>query len=263
VNAQVVLCAGLNDGEVLDRTVAQLAELYPAVQSVSVVPVGLTRLSRVKNIRRPTQAEAARALEQCERSQARLRPKLGVSFVYASDELYVLAGRDEVPPSADYDGFPVLSNGVGLLRSMLDEWQRLLAKVDRPSSSARKVGWLTGRLAAPALEAMADAWQTHTGWRPAVLRVDNTYFGQDVTASGLLSGVDLIRALHSLPTDIEDIVLPAGPFGFDGRTTLDGVSAEEVGAAHPARVHLASTPQELLAILLTSRGGRERIGPDL
>jgi putative radical SAM enzyme (TIGR03279 family) len=251
VNAQVVLCAGLNDGEVLDRTLGQLAELYPAVQSVSVVPVGLTRFSRVKNIRRPTRAEAAQALDQCERWQASLRPKLGVGFVYASDELYVLAGRIEVPRSDDYDGFPVLSNGVGLLRSMLDEWQRLLAKLDRPSSSSPppKVSWVTGGLAAPALQAMADAWQAVAGWRPGVLRVDNTYFGQDVTASGLLSGADLIRALKTLPADTQDVVLPAGPFGFDGHATLDGVSAEEVGAAHPGRVHLASTPQELLAIV--------------
>jgi len=87
VNAQVVLCAGLNDGPVLEQTIDELANLYPGVQSVSVVPVGLTRYSRVKNIRRPTAAEAARALEQCEHKQSLLRPRVGVGFVYASDEL--------------------------------------------------------------------------------------------------------------------------------------------------------------------------------
>ena len=99
--------------------------------SLSVVPVGLTRYSRVKNIRRPTPAEAATALEQCERWHTALRARLGKGFVYASDELYVLAGRDEVPPAAHYDGFPVLTNGVGLLRTMLDEWQRLLDRCPR------------------------------------------------------------------------------------------------------------------------------------
>ena len=102
---------------------------------------------------------------------------------------------------------------------------------------------------------MADAWQVFQGWRPRVVVVDNAYFGEgSISVSGLLSGADLIRALRSLPAEIEDIVLPAGPFGFDGRATLDGVSAEEVGAAHPGRVHLASTPRELLAIL------RQRVG---
>ena len=255
VNAQVVLCAGLNDEHVLQQTIEELAELYPALQSVSVVPVGLTRYSRVKNIRRPSADEGARAVEQIEGYQAQLREKLGVGVAYASDELYLLAGRAELPPAAAYDGFPVLSNGVGLLRSMLDEWCTLLERAPRQARRprARKVAWLTGGLAAPALERMADAWQAHAGWRPDVVRVTNTFFGEGVTVSGLLSGRDLIEALRALPADIEDVVLPRGPFGFDGRTTLDGVSAEDVGAAHPGRVHLAATPRELLTILSSGR----------
>jgi putative radical SAM enzyme (TIGR03279 family) len=249
VHTQVVLCAGFNDGDVLERTIEDLAPLYPAVQSLSVVPVGLTRFSRVKNIRRPSSAEAAAALAQCERWQTLLRPGLGVGFVYASDELYLLAGREALPPAAAYDGFPMLSNGVGMLRSMLDEWRHLLQRERKKLASARKVAWVTGQLAAPALQRMADEWQAYSGWRPIVQVVDNTYFGDGVTVSGLLAGVDLIRRLHELPTDVEDIVLPRGPFGFDGRCTLDGVPAEEVGAAHPGRVHLASTPEEILAIL--------------
>ncbi|MCA1644366.1 MAG: DUF512 domain-containing protein [Chloroflexi bacterium] len=249
VNAQVVLCAGVNDRDVLQRTIADLAALHPAVQSVSVVPVGLTRYSRVKNIRRPTPAEAAVALEQCEHQQMLLRQRLGVGFVYASDELYLLAGRTELPAADAYDGFPVLSNGVGLLRSMLDEWSHLLDRAPRPLPPARTVAWLTGGLAAPALARMAEAWQAHAGWRPDVVVVENQFFGEGVTVSGLLSGRDLIRALQCLSPAIEDVVLSGGPFGFDGRTTLDSISAQEVGAAHPGRVHLASTPLELLTIL--------------
>jgi putative radical SAM enzyme (TIGR03279 family) len=255
VNAQVVLCAGMNDGRVLDQTIDALADLYPAVQSVSVVPVGLTRYSHVKNIRRPTPAEAERAVEQCARRQTVLRKTLGVGFVYASDELYLLAGQAELPSAAAYDGFPVLSNGVGLLRSMLDEWHRLLGRATLVSAGPRRVAWLTGGLAAPALERMADVWQAHAGWRPEVVMVKNNFFGESVTVSGLLSGRDLIAALRTLSPDIEDIVLPRGPFGFDGRATLDGVAAEEVGAAHPGRVHLAATPRELLKILEMTRAG--------
>src|SRR5262249_30534283 len=120
VNAQVVLCAGQNDGPVLERTIEDLSALFPCVRSLSVVPVGLTRYSRVRNIRRPSPAEAEVAIAQCEQWQAALRPRLGVGFVYGSDELYVLAGRQDLPPEEAYDGYPVLSNGVGLLRSMLD-----------------------------------------------------------------------------------------------------------------------------------------------
>jgi NifB/MoaA-like Fe-S oxidoreductase len=214
------------------------------------VPVGLTRHSRVsKHIRRPTQAEANVALEQCEAWHTALRARLGVGFVYASDELYVLAGRPDVPEAGWYDGFPVLTNGVGLLRNMLDDWRRLIERRAAPSGSSRRVAWVTGGLAAPVLQRMADDWQSHAGWRPRVVVVPNRFFGEEVTVSGLLSGRDLVDALAALDADVEDIVLPRGPFGFDGRCTLDGVSAEEVGAAHPGRVHLASTPQELLAIL--------------
>jgi putative radical SAM enzyme (TIGR03279 family) len=250
VNAQIVLCTGVNDGLVLDRSIQELAALHPTVASLSVVPVGLTRYSRVSpHIRRPTQSEAYAALQQCEDWHSKLRAQLGVGFVYASDELYVLAGRTDVPDAGWYDGFPVLTNGVGLLRNMLDDWHRLIDRLPTVARQPRKVAWVTGGLAAPALERMADHWLTYAGWRPEVAVIDNSLFGQGVTVSGLLSGADLIRVLRSLPTDIEDVVLPRGPFGFDGRCTLDGVSAEEVGAAHPGRVHLASTPHELLAIL--------------
>jgi len=260
VHTQVVLCAGINDGEVLEQTIEDLAALHPAVQSLSVVPVGLTRFSRVKNIRRPSPAEAAAALGQCERWQAVLRPSLRVGFAYPSDELYMLAGRTDVPDAAVYDGFPVLSNGVGLLRSMLDEWRHLLQRERKKLPSGRRVAWVTGRLAAPALQRMADEWRVYSGWRPIVHVVDNSYFGDGVTVSGLLAGVDLIRTLRELPTDVEDVVLPRGPFGFDGRRTLDGVPAEEVGAAHPGRVHLVSSPGELLAILMAPAPSRaERI----
>jgi NifB/MoaA-like Fe-S oxidoreductase len=188
---------------------------------------------------------------QCERWQALLRRRIGVGFVYPSDELSLLAGR-ELPSAEAYDGFPVLSNGVGMLRSMLDEWQALVERSPRVKSTpARRVAWLTGALALPALEAMADAWQAASGWRPSVVRVANTFFGEEITVSGLLTGVDLVNALRALPQDLQDVVLPRSAFGFDGRQTLDGISAEEVGAAHPGRVHLASSPRELLTLLLS------------
>ncbi|MBV9133445.1 MAG: DUF512 domain-containing protein [Chloroflexi bacterium] len=254
VNAQIVLCAGLNDGEVLERSIQELSSLHPSVRTLSVVPVGLTRYSRVRNIRRPAPAEAATALQQVESWQEVLRPRIGVGFVYGSDELYLLAGRKDVPSAEGYDGFPVLSNGVGLLRSMLDQWHELLAR-QRKSRPPRKTVWLTGGLAAPALERMAEAWYARNGWRPQVCVVPNTFFGGEVTVSGLLTGADLIAALQTLEADVEDIVLPRGAFGFDGHCTLDGVAAEAVGAAHPGRVHLAATPRELLAIFSASSEG--------
>jgi hypothetical protein len=131
---------------------------------------------------------------------------------------------------------------------MQDEWAALLSR-RRTWPRPRKTVWLSGRLAAPALTAMAEAWERAAGWRPEVREVRNSYFGEGVTVSGLLSGTDLVAALESLQRDVEDVVLPRSAFGFDGTRTLDGVSAERIGAVHPGRVHLASTPTELLAVL--------------
>ena len=123
----------------------------------------------------------------------------------------------------------MLTNGVGLLRSMLDEWRRLLER-RRPRTgedAAREVAWLTGRLAAPALERMADAWQAS----PAGGRVSwwsTTPTSATRSASlGLLSGADLMRALRALPPASKTWCCRAAPFGFDGQRTLDGVSAEK------------------------------------
>jgi putative radical SAM enzyme (TIGR03279 family) len=259
VNTQIVLCAGLNTEEVLERSIAALVALHPTVRSVSLVPVGLTSYSRVSNIRRLTLREAEQVLGQCERWQRELRERIGIGFVYASDELYLLAGRETLPSASDYDAFPVLSNGVGLLRSMLDDWNTLLSNRRTARPNPRNVVWVTGRLAAPALERMADAWAAYAGWRPAVKIVENHLFGDQVTVSGLLSGGDLIQTLRALSPEIEDIVLPRTAFGFDGRTTLDGVTAEEVGAAHPGRVHLATTPRELLDAVTASVSRRDHV----
>lgn len=248
VHAQVVLCAGLNDDAILNQTIADLADLYPTVQAAAVVPVGLTRFSRVHSIRRPTLAEAAAALALCERWHEALRQRLGVGLVYASDELFALAGRADVPPSDWYDGYPVLTNGVGMMRSMLDDWDQQLAR-RRRQPTPRGVAWLTGPLAAPALNRMADSWERFAGWRPAVHVVDNRFFGEGVSVSGLLAGADLVATLRALPPDLDDVVLPRGAFGFDGQATLDGIPSVEVGAAHRGRVHLAATPAELLDIL--------------
>ncbi len=247
VNTQIVLSAGTNDGPELERSLRDLSERWPTVQSVSVVPVGLTRFSRVRNIRRPAPREAQSAVDLAESIQAEMRRRVGTGVVYPSDELYLLAGRG-IPPASAYDGFPVLTNGVGMLRSMLDEWDRLLRRRHRVPAPRQAV-WLTARLARPALEAMADRWHDFAGWRPDVRLVENGFFGEQVTVSGLLTGADLLAAVRAIPPNVDDVVLPRTAFGFDGRATLDGVTADEIGAAHPGRVHLASTPAELLEAL--------------
>ena len=123
IHAQIVLMPGLNDGPALEQTIADLAARYPTVESAAVVPVGLTRHSRVQTIR-PLEAEdAAAAIDIVERHQRDSRRTRGTRFVYASDELYMLAGRT-LPPPAAYEDYPQLQNGVGLVQLFREGWRR-------------------------------------------------------------------------------------------------------------------------------------------
>jgi putative radical SAM enzyme (TIGR03279 family) len=142
-HAQVVLVPGVNDGAVLDQTVRDLAARYPAVRSVAVVPVGLTRHSHTAGVRTLTAADAAAALDLCGRWQRRLRAALGVRFVYPSDELYLLAGRP-FPPLSHYDDYPQLQNGIGLVPLFLADWRRARRRLRTGNPRSVSVAAATG-----------------------------------------------------------------------------------------------------------------------
>jgi NifB/MoaA-like Fe-S oxidoreductase len=131
LHTQVVLIPGLNDGPALAQTVADLATLHPAVQSMAIVPVGLTRYHRC-DLRPYRPDEAGPILDQVSAWQREYRKQHSLNLVYASDEWYLLAGH-EVPPADEYDGFPQLENGVGLTRVFLDEWEETKARIPVPT----------------------------------------------------------------------------------------------------------------------------------
>lgn len=225
VHTQLVLIPGLNDGPQLDRSIGDLAELYPAVRSVSVVPVGLTKFHR-GGCRPYTPEEMARVWEQVTAWQRRLRRQLGVRFAYLTDEWYLRLGK-RVPSRAAYDGLDLRENGVGLARALLDAWPRLrrdLARLGGPQT------WVTGVLAAPLLASLADDFAARTGLRADVLPVPNRFFGETVTVAGLLTGQDIVAHLRDHPPE-GVVVLPEVLFrGPDGRT-LDEMRPEEIAAA--------------------------------
>jgi len=137
VHAQIVLIPGLNDGQHLAHTVAELAALHPVVQSIAVVPLGLTRYHRCP-FRTYMPEEAKPILDQVSAWQRGYRCQHGLNLVYASDEWYLLAGL-EAPPAEEYDGFPQLENGVGLTRVFLDDEFRVA------SFGLRRLLWSAGR----------------------------------------------------------------------------------------------------------------------
>ncbi|MCS7178712.1 MAG: DUF512 domain-containing protein [Anaerolineae bacterium] len=233
VHTQLVLVPGRNDGPHLDRSIGDLAELYPSVRSVSVVPVGLTKYHR-GSCRPYTREEMRGVWEQVTAWQQRLYRRLGVRFVYLSDEWMLCLG-EEIPPRAAYDGLDLRENGVGLVRALLDTWPRLrrsLARYGGPQT------WATGGLFAPHLEELARDFTNRTGIPVQVVSVPNRFFGETVTVAGLLTGQDVLAVLRErLPEGT--VVLPAVMFRGPEGQALDEMRREDLEKALGRPVVLA------------------------
>lgn len=227
VHTQAVLVPGRNDGAHLDRTIADLADLYPGVETLTVVPVGLTRFHNA-TCRPYTDEEASAVLTQVLAWQEALLPRLGARFVYPSDEWFLRA-RVPLPPTETYgERLPALiENGVGLTRLTLERWDAI-EKALRAAGGPRQT-WVTGTLFAPLLRDLAAQFAQGTGLDVEVLAVPNHTFGETVTVAGLLTVADVEAALQEhAPADV--IVLPAVMFrGPEGRA-LDGPTVQEVAA---------------------------------
>jgi putative radical SAM enzyme (TIGR03279 family) len=243
VHTQIVLIPGENDGPHLRRTVADLAGLWPSVRSVGIVPVGLTRFQAgCGRVYRPE--EAAPILDLVQEWQVAHRPRFGVNWVYASDEWYLLSHRT-VPPAAGYDGFPQLENGIGLVRTLLDDWEE--ARRGRPSVPGHPVTLVCGTLIAPLLASLAEELSALLSARARVLPVVNDFFGSEVTVSGLLSGLDVRRALERERPD-GLVFLPRAMFDSEGVHTLDDLSLPALQADLDARLSLGSTLGDVVGI---------------
>ena len=244
VHTQVVVVPGLNDGPHLDRSIGDLAELYPAVCSVSVVPVGLTRHHR-GGCRLHTLEEARTLFDQVNGWQARLRPRLGVRFAYLSDEWYLRLG-EEVPPADAYDGLDLTENGVGLVRGFLDGGAQVSDLGPDAVPHLRSATLVTGTLFAPVLERVTAHLDD-----VEVAPVVNRFFGESVTVAGLLTAQDVVEQLAGRHLG-DVVVLPAVMFGGPEGQSLDEMGPEQVGAALRREVATAHT----LADLAGAREGR-------
>jgi putative radical SAM enzyme (TIGR03279 family) len=252
VHTQVVIVPGMNDGEMLERTLSDLFALGEMVESVAIVPVGLTcHREGLPALREVSATEAADALDAVERWQARFLAEGNGRTAYAADELYLLAGR-ELPPYEDYDDLPQLENGVGLLRSFefeLDESAGLLEdRVDPPLS----VTLVTGKLAEGFIRsAVEKALGRVDGLTVRVVASENTLLGPTVTVAGLLPGADMAETLKGA-TESDLYLLPAVAFNEDG-VTLDGMTVGDI-AGLAARGNVEAT-DDLVGAVLNQAGG--------
>jgi putative radical SAM enzyme (TIGR03279 family) len=211
VHTQVVLCPGWNDGVHLDRTIEDLWTLGPAIRSLSVVPVGLTRY----NIDRPVHPldadQAGHAIDRVDRARVRAAAERDSGWCYAADEMYLIAGR-EVPGARYYDDGALYENGVGAIRRFVDGFDRGLAGLPRYDGS--RIRLVTGGSMAPFLRARALRLADAVGAEVDVVQVVNEYFGESVTIAGLLGGRDILAALGPGRAD-DVVVLPAEALNGD------------------------------------------------
>jgi len=246
VHTQVVLCPGWNDGADLDRTLDDLYGLGEDVLSMSVVPVGLTRYNLNRPVRLLTAEEAIEALGQVDRIRDRSLDERGVGWCYGADELFLLAGRD-LPRADYYDGWPLLENGVGSVRSLLDAFEEGLPSL-RPLEGVSRVRIVTGRSMEPFFREMSPRAAKALSCSVEVVPVDNGYFGPTVTTSGLLPGEDILRTVGG-SGEGDLVLLPRESLNGDD-VFIDGIALDQVARTlAPARVR---TGLELIEALVAA-----------
>ncbi len=260
IHAQIVVTPGLNDGAHLARTVADLSDLHPTVQSIGIVPVGLTRHRPVTclPLRTMSSSEARAIVAETRKWQGQFRRRFGTRLVWASDEIYLLAGA-RIPGARAYEGFPQLENGVGLVCSLLVDWQRIKRQGLRPGrvtpspQGPNPVTVVTGTLAAPVLapalaelQSLLDERGKATRFR--LLPVANRFFGETVTVAGLLTARDVLEALKGQHLG-QAVFLPRAMFDSAGQVTLDDASLRDFREALGVEVHYASQLSQIVQVL--------------
>lgn len=233
-HCQIVLCPGLNDGEVLDRTLETLSGLSPNAISAALVPVGLTRHREGLAALMPYGPDSARELLlQAHAWQDKFLKTIGTRFVFPADEFYCLSGHP-LPPEEAYEGYPQIENGVGLLRSFEREF-RFAKRMSSPEDvKPRRVLIATGTSAAPFLRSLL-AENPFEGVKVEVRAVENRFFGPSVTVAGLLTGRDLADALSGAKAD--EILISEAMLRHEEGLFLDDMTREALEQALSIPVH--------------------------
>ncbi|MBD3223349.1 MAG: DUF512 domain-containing protein [Caldithrix sp.] len=206
LNAQIVLCPGINDGYIFDRTVYDLKQFFPGVQSIAVVPVGLTRHREgLMHLRLHNQSELQETIHYVNGMRDTLKKELGIHFVYLADEFFIKAGMPL--PSADYyDEFYQIENGVGEFRKMIDRFNHKWPTMPKDIEKPLDVTWVTGTLAAgPLKRHIIDPLNTIPNLQIELVPVKNHFYGSSIEVSGLIVAEDIYRQLKN--RSLGDIVL--------------------------------------------------------
>jgi putative radical SAM enzyme (TIGR03279 family) len=225
IHTQVVLCPGINDGPQLERSVEELASLFPSIESLAVVPVGLTKYrDNLPDLRTYTKEEAKAVIGYLENVQKRLLSEQGTRFVWAADEFYV-AAEMPFPAKNSYEHMPQFENGIGMAREFITMFNRRKAKL-KSVDSKKRVALLTGASAFGFFNREIMPYLQELNLPVTLYNVPNRFWGEKVTVSGLLTGQDLLRHARTYVDDFDVVVLPPNCINPDD-LFLDNLTLEQ------------------------------------
>ena len=227
INAQIVLCPNINDGKVLDKTIKELSEYAPNLQCIAIVPVGLTKYREgLYPLTVFDKESASRTIDQINGWQAKFKEKYGFNLVYLADEFYVKAER-EIPEFKDYDDFPQLGDGIGMLAYFKKNFDSYLKKI-KPKKINKVVSIASGKIVYNFMRARMDELEKKfEGLKVNLYPIENTFFGPEITVTGLITGGDLINQLKDKELG-EYLILCGDMLKDDEDIFLDDVTLEEV-----------------------------------
>mgnify|MGYP000603572178 FL=1 len=243
MNGQIVLCKGVNDGAELDRSIRDLSAYLPNLESVSVVPVGLSKYRDGLYPLEPfTKEDAQDVLRIIHGWQNKIYSEYGTHFVHASDEWYILA-EEELPQEEQYDGYLQLENGVGMLRLLLDEFAEAMEedRINGRQARAKHITLATGRLAYRFIKQMAmQMEERYEGLQIDVIAIRNDFFGEMITVSGLLTGQDIMAQLKDRDLG-EKLLLPQNVLKSGEPVFLDDYTLDDIEKALQVRIDIVKS----------------------
>ena len=243
MNGQIVLCKGVNDKEELERSISDLTKYLPNLESVSVVPVGLSKYREGLYTLEPFNKEDAKeVLETIHKWQKKIYDKWGTHFIHASDEWYILA-EQELPEEQNYDGYLQLENGVGMLRLLEDEFSDAFQNLEMSAlkDKTEVISLATGKLAYPYIKKMCGVLESAIdGLKIQVYPITNEFFGENITVSGLLTGQDIISQLKEKELG-ERLLLPQNVLRSGEDVFLDDIRVWELEKALQVKVDIVKS----------------------
>ncbi len=256
IHAQVVVCPGINDGEHLTRTLSDLAQFHtgeiPAVASIAVVPVGLTRFRPKEDELIPVSKEKAiEVINQVQTMQAQFQSQFGSNVAWLADEWFLIAEQD-LPPESHYEDYPQIGNGVGSIRLFIKEFQQtaknmLPTHIDTP----RNFTWVVGNAVAKAFQPLVAQLNAVSGLSINLVALRSEYWGQEITVTGLLTGQDILAALSGKDLG-EGILLPSLMLKHGDTRFLDDLTVEEISNRLNIPFFPVATVEELITTCLAT-----------